>query len=310
MHSEQTLKLWEVGEVLYYQKKQLLVSHLLPAPPIRRVRIVKRWVTSRYGKKVVDYTIQFLDNNDQDTNEATIVVNDDVLSKDDPADSTDGEDESYAPPHKASTHPAKSYPDWVPKKAPVEDERDPPKKQRTDGSASEDEPKERAAANYRHTEEDYVFFKKQLREDETLRNAKTRLSPIIGKIDKMRAKDLLSSGRQDQIALYHELFTELMDFFKANINDMKDLILNNPVYVNAWRKYIKEELRPAFAAGQIIFPYGYSIVDEAEKQDGELVRGELYDGVFQVESATLNKQKHLIYIVNLLKVMYRERKQL
>jgi len=309
MNSEQTPKVWEVGQVLYYQKKQLVVSRLLPAPPIRRVRIVKRRFKSRYGEQVVEFTIQFLDDNDQDTNEATIVVEEDVLSKDDPADSTDGEDESHLPPQGASTHPARSYPEWVPKK-PAEDERDPPKKQRVDDSASEDEKGPRAPPSYRHSEDDYSLFKKELREDETLRGAKSRLSPTIGEINKMRATDLLSSGRLDQRALYEGLFIKLMDYLKENINDMINLMLHNPLYVNAWRQYIKEELRPAFASGQLLFPYGYRVVDEGEKVDGELVRGELFDGVFQVESATLDKEKHRNYIVKMLKSMYRERKQL
>jgi hypothetical protein len=308
MQSAQTSTPWEVGDVLYYQKKQLVVSRLLSAPPVRRVRIVRRRFTSRYGEQVVDYTVQLLDDNGQDTNEATIVVNDDVLSKDDPEDSTDGEDESYLPPQRASTHPARSYPGWVPKKAPVEDERDPPKKQRTDESALG--VPSRAPPTYRHTEQDYVKFRRQLREDETLKGAKSRLSPIIGEISKMRATDLLSSGRQDQKTLYNRLFMELMDYLKGAINEMINLILNNPLYVNAWRQYIKEELRPAFAAGQIIFPYGYRVVDEGEKVDGELVRGELYDGVFQVESATLDKEKHRNNIVKILKSMYREKRGL
>ena len=312
MQSVQGPERWPIGKVLYYWKKPFLVSSLLPSPPPRRVRVVARYSTNRCGKLVIDYTIEFLDNNDQPTNEPQQKVTDDLLYENDPTedDDTEGEDESHLPPAAATRPPARTYPGWVPKKAPVEDERDPPKRARPDESASEDETKPRAAPNYRHTEEDYTVFRKQVREDETLRDARSRLSPIIGKIDKMRAEDLLSSGRQDQIALYHELFTELMEYFKEKINDIKDLILNNPVYVNAWRKYIKEELRPAFAAGQLLFPYGFRIVDEGVKVDGELERGELYDGVFQVESATANKQKHLVYIVKLLKTMYKERKQL
>tara|TARA_B100000927_G_scaffold249740_1_gene213897 strand:+ start:64 stop:720 length:657 start_codon:yes stop_codon:yes gene_type:complete len=161
---------------------------------------------------------------------------------------------------------------------------------------------------YRHTEADLAAFKAEADKDKTIADVERQIDADIGALMyatdsdiRVTAEDISKGGKVAQQNRVRLIFVKIIEYIEQHRGAMVPMIVNNPEFVKRWRKFLKERVRPVMELCQRFFMYGHEALQD---------KGDLFDGLFEIESKTTDKVKRLKDVNRLLDLFIREKNKL
>ena len=161
---------------------------------------------------------------------------------------------------------------------------------------------------YRHTDADLAAFKEEADKDQTIADVVRLIDADIGALMhatdsniRVTAEDLVKGGTVAQQNRVRLIFVKIIEYIEQHRGAMVPMIVNNPEFVKRWRKFLKERVRPVMELCQGFFMYGHEALKD---------KGDLFDGLFEIESKTPDKVKRLQEVNRVLDMLIREKNQL
>ena len=161
---------------------------------------------------------------------------------------------------------------------------------------------------FRHTAADLAAFKEEAKRDQTIAEVERQIDEDIGALMYAKDSDILvttedirKGGKVAQQNRIRLIFVKIIEYIEQHRGAMVPMIVNNPEFVNRWRKFLKERVRPVMELCQAFFKYGHDALQD---------KGALFDGLFEIESKTTDKVKRLKEVNRLLDLFIREKNKL
>ena len=161
---------------------------------------------------------------------------------------------------------------------------------------------------YRHTDADLAAFKEEADKDQTAEAVEKLVDEDIGALMdgtgsdiRVTTQDIIKGGKVAQQNRIRLIFVKIIEYIENHRDAMVPLIVNNPAFVKKWRAFLKRRVRPVMELCQGFFQYGHKALQD---------KGDLYDGLFEIESKTPDKVKRLQEVNRVLDMFIREKNQL